>query len=356
MRSLFCILLLVTSSALAQRSCPPGGTCLVNPLPTQGWRASSVPSPVPRRVARPLSKSHAGIIKVFCPEVMGTGYATGTIVKRYEKSAYVLTASHPLRGSAYVIAGGKRYDATIQGNDATLDVAMLKIADPGITTINIADKAPSQGEVISFWGYGNQQYRCTVGRLMSRVGKNQDWMRMQAVGRGGDSGAAFLNARGRIVGVLSSTNIQRRETVGCCFPRLRMFLRRVLPPYPNRPGVIVPKPVVVVPPVLPSPDPQPIDYDKLAAAILERLDLATLKGAKGDLGDKGDKGDAGDNGDTPVIDIDYITALVLAKFFDEENPLLPPVVLEIHHPDGKVFTQAKPLGVPLRIRLVPVSE
>lgn len=32
---------------------------------------------------------------------------------------------------------------------------------------------------------------------------------------------------------------------------------------------------------------------------------------------------------------------------------LPPVRMEIHHPDGTVYTQSKPLGEPIRLRLVP---
>ena len=35
---------------------------------------------------------------------------------------------------------------------------------------------------------------------------------------------------------------------------------------------------------------------------------------------------------------------------------LPPVVLEIETPDGKVQQQAKPLGHPIRIKLVPVTH
>lgn len=32
---------------------------------------------------------------------------------------------------------------------------------------------------------------------------------------------------------------------------------------------------------------------------------------------------------------------------------LPPVTMEIHHPDGTIYTQSKPLGEPIRLRLVP---
>ena len=35
---------------------------------------------------------------------------------------------------------------------------------------------------------------------------------------------------------------------------------------------------------------------------------------------------------------------------------LPPVVLQIEHPDGQVYQQAKPLGRPITIKLVPVQK
>lgn len=48
---------------------------------------------------------------------------------------------------------------------------------------------------------------------------------------------------------------------------------------------------------------------------------------------------------TCEVDIDAIVAEVLRR--------LPPVMFEIQHPDGKVFSQSKPLGKPIRLRLVP---
>jgi hypothetical protein len=35
---------------------------------------------------------------------------------------------------------------------------------------------------------------------------------------------------------------------------------------------------------------------------------------------------------------------------------LPPVVLQIEHPDGQVYQQAKPLGRAITIKLVPVQK
>lgn len=46
-----------------------------------------------------------------------------------------------------------------------------------------------------------------------------------------------------------------------------------------------------------------------------------------------------------TLDIDAIVKEVIER--------LPPVKMEIHHPDGKVYTQSKPLGEPIRLVLVP---
>jgi hypothetical protein len=47
----------------------------------------------------------------------------------------------------------------------------------------------------------------------------------------------------------------------------------------------------------------------------------------------------------PPIDIDAIVEEVIRR--------LPPVKMEIEHADGKVFSQSKPLGEAIRLRLVP---
>lgn len=387
MRTLLYILLLVTSSALAQQPCPPGQICRVNPLPVRDWRASvptkvipgwrwdpGVPlvptrpqsaAPTPRQVA----VVNPAIVRVGSRYGRFTDYGTGTIINRRGKTAIVLTCWHTLRdGGAkdvFVVANGRRYHARVLHTDRTWDVAVLQIQDPGITPIAMATTSPIRGQTMILAGLGQGQgnYRQVSGQLQGyrapQGATNFQWMAVAAGSRDGDSGGPVLY-RGRVVGLVSTTS--GYASYGPCLPRLRMILRAVLPPYPNRPGVIVPKPVVVVPvspSVLPAPvttDPPTIDYDKLAEAILKQLDLESLRGPTGLQGLPGNDGQTGDAGPTPAIDIDYLTASVLAKLFDEENPLLPPVVLEIHHPDGKVFTQAKPLGVPLRIRLVPVSE
>lgn len=48
---------------------------------------------------------------------------------------------------------------------------------------------------------------------------------------------------------------------------------------------------------------------------------------------------------SPEIDIDTIVKAVIEQ--------LPPVTIQIEHPNGEVFSQSKPLGEAIRLKLVP---
>lgn len=299
LHSVFCVLLLAGS---AWGQCPPGQVCPTCPTVTQGWR--------PVRPAVPVNPA---IVRVGSRAGNTTDYGSGTIIERRDKAAYVLTCWHTLRDggakNVFVVANGRRYPARVKHTDRTWDVAVLAIADPGIAPIPMATADPRKGQAISLAGFGSGSYRQVSGTLAGfaapQSGAAFEWMRVSAGARMGDSGGPFLY-RGRVVGLVSATS--GYVSYGPCLPRLRRILRFVLPPYPNRPGVIVPKPIVLGPPrpapqpTLVPPKPSPsvttavIDYDKLAAAILRQIDLADLRGPEGPAGPQGLPGEVGPQG------------------------------------------------------------
>lgn len=359
------VLFVLPSATAAQ--CPDGRcpTPVAPRLDTGGWQA------VPTQT-RPAARPNPAVVRVVCDtgNCRGVGctgcksVGTGTIVDSRKvaagRVAAVVTAAHLFRDATqsaqyYVVAKGKRYNATVRHLDKTWDVAVLAIWDPGITPIALSEKTPVRGDTGRLIGFGQGSYRQVVGRLTQYVAPRKnvpfEWAEYSAASRDGDSGGPVLNAEGQLVGVISSTNA--RATVGCCLPRLRAILRCVLPPYPRRPGVIIPKPVVVVPlpTPTPAPTPGPIDYDRLAEIVLAKLASdPRFRGPAGPIGPPGEpgpQGPTGGAGPTPAIDYEALAKALIAK--------LPPVRVEWERLDGTILKQEKPLGEPLRFKSVEID-
>ncbi len=181
---------------------------------------------------------------------------TGTIVAVRGDKAYVLTCWHTFRdywprGKAFVYVRGKRVEAAILKVDRLWDLVILGIPSPGIPAVRIAETLPRRGD--SLWSFGLRT-GTLHGRLEKWYAPNKtapdDMLGLTGARctQPGDSGGAIINARGRLVGVISGGKNERGlSCVGTCFPRIRAILRGVLPPYPNRPGIVIPKRRPVVP-------------------------------------------------------------------------------------------------------------
>jgi len=166
---------------------------------------------------------------------------------------------------------------------------------------------------------------------------------------------------------------------------------QIQPPPPTR-SVLVPKqpdPIPITPPPVSTTPPLEIevDYDAIAGRVLvlmaedpekyrgppgpagpqgpagaagvSQVGAAGPAGPQGLVGLPGPAGPAGNDGKDAsdlVIVSESPDGTVQQYTPDADGVLrLPPVVLQIEHLDGQVFTQAKPLGVPIRIKLVPIK-
>ena len=347
------LVVLLAGVVEAQRPCPPGMIC---PAPTRGgWPSliSPVRSQQPRQVGNPA------IVRVGCRyratrrgQLMDvTDYGSGTIFARRDGVAYVVTCWHTFqdsggKGSISVWAGGRQYGAIAVETDELWDVVALKIKDPGIKPLPLADAAPTRGQKIWIAGFGSGAYRHAAGQLTGfrapgRNGSAFELMSVSTGAREGDSGGPMIGVRGRVVGVISTTN--GRSTYGCCLPRLRRILQAVLPPYPNRPGIVLPKPRQVAPmePKQQTPPVAPANTALLArVAELEKLVKALQEQVAASVAEKGPPGEQGPIGKDgprgPPLDLDELVAKVLGK--------LPLVKLGLQYPHGKVVELAKPLG------------
>jgi len=291
----FGILWLLDSTADAQCA---NGQC---PAPSlnPGWRAPQMT----------IRWGNPAIVRIKVKDKSGGGdsLGSGTIFRRERKVAYVLTAAHVIKdrvqNGVVVWVRKQPYQATVLVSDKLWDVAILRIADPGITPITMADKNPSPGDSLECSGLGqNGSYAYQVGRLTQFVspgkGHPAEWLEVQAAARQGDSGGPIANVNGRLVGLITGTN--GRITVGPCLPRIRAIikgvLRPVLTPICPPPRPMLPPGQVSPGPSQPTPLPAVIDYDKLAAAVLKQINPDDFRGLRGPAGPKGAHGEPGAGG------------------------------------------------------------
>lgn len=292
----FGILWLLDSTADAQCA---NGKCPPRPTPSLdigGWKA-------------PAAKHNPAIIRVYVNEGNGPSYAgSGTVFRQKGKVAYVLTAAHVIKdrikNDVTVWTGRQLYQATVLSEDRLWDVAVLRIADPRVIPIFLADKMPSTGDSVECSGFGpNGVYRYTQGPVTQFVSPGKDlpleWIEVKVASKPGDSGGPIVNMKGRIVGLINGSD--GHITAGPCLPRIRrivddLFGRR--PPVISPPARILP----VNPPALPGLPPvvppamSEINYDKLAKAILRLMDLDDFWGAAGPAGPQGSAGPTGSRG------------------------------------------------------------
>jgi hypothetical protein len=124
-----------------------------------------------------------------------------------------------------------------------------------------------------------------------------------------------------------------------------------------------------------------VNYGKIAELVIEKMkeNPDTFRGPTGPAGPQGPQGPVGPAGadglagapgppgpagkdgasaaplSILLVDQDGKTAGTISVGSDGVLRL-PPVVLQIEHPDGRVYQQAKPLGRPITIKLVPVQK
>ncbi|MFA6245169.1 MAG: hypothetical protein WC655_29770, partial [Candidatus Hydrogenedentales bacterium] len=228
------------------------------------------------------------------------------------------------------------------------------------------DEPPKVGETVFWCGYSARGYISGNARVIGYEGAQ---IIITGEVPNGTSGGPIYTRRG-IVGVLTECRQyegQAWQTYGPCFPVLRRLLKIALPPYPNRPGVIVPKPcpTVVCPLPIPAPDtPQPaVDISALQARI-EALEakVAALEKMPGPTGPRGPPGPAGKDGRDGSNGTNgkdgnpaQLQPIPIDQIAEEITKRLKPIHVQVVK-NGKVIQSVDvPLGGTLPLRLVPVS-
>lgn len=251
-------------------------------------------------------------------------------------------------------------------------------------------------------------------------GSPNEWFTFSGVAQPGYSGGPVFNQSGELIGNLWGARPEEYKTTAVCWTRTQRFLlpwnaRLAAIQYACPPGMICRpaprqsgRPVYVQPPPMllspstsapstsapPIPDVEPaapvqpaIDLDALADKIMDRIRTdgsfvgpagpAGPQGPPGPVGSAGPPGERGERGEAghpgqpgrDGKDAVAVTEPIHVVFLDEYGNAvqtqsvapggtlrLPPVVIQIEHLDGTVKQQAKPLGVPITIRLVPIPR
>lgn len=260
--------------------------------------------------------------------------------------------------------------ANIKGREPVLDFAILEITNPGVPAIRIGTAAPQIGDSVFIGGFGGGRWKWNQGRITTwcgpssaYTGNEQAWMNISAPSVQGDSGGPVIDSRGYLIGVIIAGG--DGETTAVCIPRHLARINSWInstgeqPPVggngawtaPHADGASGGQDV----PPLPVPsnlDALVAKLDALAAAVAAIKPAPGPQGSAGPKGDKGEPGATGPKGDPgkdATVDYDRLAAAVIER--------LPPVRLQIVDSNNKpVQETTAPLGEPLRMRLVPVTR
>jgi hypothetical protein len=286
--------------------------------------------------------------------------------------------------------------------------------------VRLAQRDPQPGEVVYAAGHDGTQAATWRGVVADYAapGPNQpnEWFTFTGVAQPGFSGGPVFNQAGELIGNLWGARPEEYKTTAVCWSRTQRFLlpwnaRLAAIQYACPPGTICrpaprqssggrqvyvqPQPRLIspsttAPPAIPMPDVEPVqpvappvDLDALADKIMDRLKLdGSFVGPAGPVGPQGPPGPAGSAGPPgppgergkagppgqPGRDGKDGTGLTIQLLDEYGNSVgtltpsaggvlrLPPVVVQIEQIDGSVYQQAKPLGQPIRIKLVPLPR
>jgi S1-C subfamily serine protease len=144
------------------------------------------------------------------------GFGSGTVVRTGKAGSLVLTNWHvaPDRScSLTVLHDGRTYPAQWMGADDRTDLALLRV-DVHLPAVELAEQLPPVGTELRQWGFANGGPRKPkAGRLLAETARavvrtpfgrvtTADTCRVDIAPEFGDSGAALVDADGRLVAVV----------------------------------------------------------------------------------------------------------------------------------------------------------
>lgn len=140
-----------------------------------------------------------------------TGSGSGFVIS---SDGYIVTNSHVIEGTesvSVIFADGSELDATVKGTDPSTDIAVIKVFDGELSTLQLADSGLLEPGQIAI-AIGNPmglQHTVTTG-VVSATGRSlratngrliDDIIQTDAALNPGNSGGPLLNSEGKVIGV-----------------------------------------------------------------------------------------------------------------------------------------------------------
>ncbi len=154
------------------------------------------------------------VVGVNVETMMGAGSGSGII---FSSDGYIVTNQHVIDGAMGIkvkLSDATEYDATIVGQDARTDLAVIKINAKDLPAATIGDSDQLvQGEGVlvignplgeTLSGSSTQGIISALGREIEIEGKIMHYIQTDAAINPGNSGGALVNQAGQVVGVTSA--------------------------------------------------------------------------------------------------------------------------------------------------------
>ncbi|PJA94162.1 MAG: hypothetical protein CO133_00420 [Candidatus Komeilibacteria bacterium CG_4_9_14_3_um_filter_37_5] len=160
------------------------------------------------------------------------GAGTGFIISH---DGIILTNKHVVEDEqatySVILANGKKYEATVLGRDAFNDLAVIKIAEKNLPTLQLGDSGKIKiGETVVAIGNALGEYSNTVTTgIVSGLGREieagnglsseklEGVIQTDAAINPGNSGGPLLNLYGQVIGINTAVN-QAGQLIGFAIP------------------------------------------------------------------------------------------------------------------------------------------
>ena len=215
---------------LSQHSRPTDNTAITNYIPSSHGTLSVVD------IAKKAGPAVVGVINTqrvmtfFGSHAEQQGGGSGIIIS---EDGYVITNAHVVENSTNLTvvlnAGTKEYPATLVGADAKTDLAVIKIEETNLPTIEIGKSSELEvGEIAvaignplgqEFAGSVTVGYISALNRAVNIQNRQYNLIQTDAAINPGNSGGALLNDHGQLVGINSiKINAGGYEGMGFAIP------------------------------------------------------------------------------------------------------------------------------------------